>query len=66
MQCHQVQQHIHVTIHTLNSREFWLNGKHSYCVGEEQFLAGKVQCSISNCVYLHTPLLNHSEEDKTK
>lgn len=52
MQCHQVQWHTHVT----NSREFWLGGKHSRCVGEQQFPAARVQCSISNCVvFIYTP-----------
>lgn len=51
MQCHQVQGQTHVT----NSREFWLSGKHSWCIGE-QFPAAGVPYSISNCVVcIHMP-----------
>lgn len=57
MQCHQVQWQTHVT----NSREFWLGGKHPWCIGEQQF-----HTPFLTVWYLYTRLLNYNTENKKK
>lgn len=47
-----------------------VGGKHSWCLGEEQFPAATVQCSISNCVvFMCTPTqlqCRKQKQNKTK